>query len=94
MKNPVRYRRDFSSCPTRARTWTFLNQNQACCQLHHGTLCFRDPNPYKNPCQPLKHPAFSANLWAKADIQAEFGSAKVELFFKKGKGRRRITLKI
>ena len=24
-------------CPTRARTWTFLNQNQACCQLHHRT---------------------------------------------------------
>lgn len=26
------------SCPTRARTWTFLNQNQACCQLHHRTI--------------------------------------------------------
>ena len=25
-------------CPTRARTWTFLNQNQACCQLHHRTI--------------------------------------------------------
>ena len=23
-------------CPSRDRTWTFLNQNQACCQLHQG----------------------------------------------------------
>ncbi len=29
------------SCPARARTWTFLNQNQACCQLHHGTVNFK-----------------------------------------------------
>ncbi len=26
------------SCPARARTWTLLNQNQTCCQLHHGTI--------------------------------------------------------
>jgi hypothetical protein len=26
------------SCPTRARTWTLLNQNQPCCQLHHRTI--------------------------------------------------------
>ena len=25
-------------CPTRARTWTLLNQNQTCCQLHHRTM--------------------------------------------------------
>jgi len=25
-----------SDCPARGRTWTFLIQNQACCQLHHG----------------------------------------------------------
>src|SRR5688572_2682447 len=33
-------------CPTRARTWTFLNQNQACCQLHHRTvypIAYREP---------------------------------------------------
>jgi len=23
-------------CPARGRTWTFLIQSQACCQLHHG----------------------------------------------------------
>ena len=28
-------------CPARARTWTFLNQNQACCQLHHRTILKR-----------------------------------------------------
>ena len=28
-------------CPTRARTWTFLNQNQACCRLHHRTISQR-----------------------------------------------------
>jgi hypothetical protein len=25
-------------CPTRARTWTLLDQNQTCCQLHHRTF--------------------------------------------------------
>lgn len=25
----------FSRWPTRARTWTLLDQNQTCCQLHH-----------------------------------------------------------
>ena len=24
--------------PARARTWTLLNQNQTCCQLHHGSI--------------------------------------------------------
>jgi hypothetical protein len=28
-------------CPARARTWTFLNQNQACCQLHYRTILKR-----------------------------------------------------
>jgi len=27
-------------CPTRFRTWTLLNQNQTCCQLHHRTVYF------------------------------------------------------
>ena len=26
------------SYPVRGRTWTLLNQNQTCCQLHHGTI--------------------------------------------------------
>jgi hypothetical protein len=28
----------FFCCPTRFRTWTLLNQNQTCCQLHHRTV--------------------------------------------------------
>jgi hypothetical protein len=27
-----------TSCPSRARTWTFLIQSQACCQLHQGAV--------------------------------------------------------
>ena len=27
-----------ASCPPRARTWTFLIQSQACCQLHQGAI--------------------------------------------------------
>jgi hypothetical protein len=27
-----------SHCPSRARTWTFLIQSQACCQLHQGAV--------------------------------------------------------
>jgi hypothetical protein len=30
-------------CPSRARTWTFLIQSQACCQLHQGAV--RGPFP-------------------------------------------------
>lgn len=45
IKNPVRL--DGICCPTRARTWTFLNQNQACCQLHHRTISCKDQNSYK-----------------------------------------------
>ena len=30
-------------CPSRARTWTFLIQSQACCQLHQGAPNTRSP---------------------------------------------------
>src|SRR5690606_3196716 len=32
-----------TDCPARGRTWTFLIQSQACCQLHHGA-----PKPTKS----------------------------------------------
>jgi hypothetical protein len=35
-----------ASCPSRARTWTFLIQSQACCQLHQGAVPNQtDPRP-------------------------------------------------
>ncbi len=33
-----KYYERLNSCPVRVRTWTFLNQNQTCCQLHYGTI--------------------------------------------------------